>query len=401
MAVRQIGQPGPGVRQIPQTTPKPSGNVLTNFIKGVGKGAVQSVTDSANLGEDIGRALTPKFAEGFLFGEDKGSVSSRLLGDQRLEKLTKTQGTAQKVGKATEFVAELFIPGSKVSGGAGTKFVNAARRLYQSALKPKGNLTEKARLVETGLKEGIGLTQRGVVKTGELIDNLEGQLDVAIEQATRLGKKVDVSKFQPYIDEVKNLFRKSVDVEGAGKDIAEIEGLWKGFKAKYGNLIDPNLAQELKVNTYKVLRKKYGQLSSAAVEGQKTIARGLKEGVLDVTEGVSGDVNKRLGDLYEFQRALDKASGRLGNLDIFGLGTKILASGGAGITDALAIANQLLGPAGKALGARALYRFGSVLKKLDPSDIKYIGQIFNNALVQGAGPIKTIQGAKKFLSGNE
>jgi hypothetical protein len=85
-------------------------------------------------------------------------------------------------------------------------------------------------------------------------------------------------------------------------------------------------AQAMKQGTYRVLKGKFGEQGSAAVEGQKDLARGLKEEIATQFPEING-LNAGESSLLNLQPALERAVNRISNHQAIGIGTPI--AGGA------------------------------------------------------------------------
>ena len=254
--------------------------------------------------------------------------------------------------------------------GAGTMFKKAANRLYHSALKPstaKGMPAGKD-LVKTGLDEAIILTEGGVERTAAKIDDLEIQLGKVIEESGKKNGFVKTASLKPFMDEAQSILGETVDVQGSRQARNIIKDMYNNFARKYGKKIPVELAQTLKTNTYQVLKNSYGELANATKEGMKQLTRGLKEGIVAAAPE-SGAINGRLRALYQFDEALGKATSRAKNLNLLGLGQKILFTGGA-LAKTLAFISGVFGTAGKSITAIGLNKIGNALKKLSGDEIK-------------------------------
>lgn len=283
--------------------------------------------------------------------------------------LTTPEGTAQKVGFYGEKIAELVNPIGVKGTSLATKkpLTLAAEKLYQSALKPRSIVkdgkvvVDVLDVVKTGLKEKVWLTKGGVERVASKIDDFESQLGDAIEAAAGQGKKISTKGLQSYLDEAKTFFENQIDVEEANRAVKEINALGKGFVKKYGKEIPIEEAQKVKVATGQMLRKYYDRMSSAGIEGQKQATRFLKDKIVEAAPQV-GDINKRLSKLYQFDQALSKASGRIGNLNLLGLGTKFGAAAAGSKGAAIGLVADLLDKAavksGAAIGLNELAKLG-------------------------------------------
>jgi len=307
---------------------------------------------------DIASKISPAISS---FEEKKGLPTGTL---------TTPKNKAQKVGFYGEKVAEFVNPvGLKGTSSVIKKPLTiVAEKLYQSALKPKNIVkdgkvvTDALDVVKTGLKEKVWLTKGGVERVANKIDDFEAQLGDAIEEVAGKGQKIATKGMQNYLNEAKRFFENQIDVKEAQKSVKEIDALGKNFIKKYGKEIPIEEAQKIKVATGQMLRKYYDRMSSAGIEGQKQATRFLKEKIVEKAP-VVGDINKRLSSLYKFDEALSKASGRIGNLNLLGLGTKIGAAAGGSKGAAIGIVADLLDKAafksGAAIGLNELGRLGS------------------------------------------
>jgi hypothetical protein len=135
---------------------------------------------------------------------------------------------------------------------------------------------------------------------------------------------------------------------------------------KYLQNLTPLEAQNLKQGTYRVLGDKAftGELKAAAAEGQKALARGLKEEIEAVFPEIKS-LNAREGSLIELQNALNRFVSREANHQMTGIGTPLVAIAGATTAGAHtgialgAIRAVLEAPAIKSKIAIALTRAGA------------------------------------------
>lgn len=256
----------------------------------------------------------------------------------------------------------------KVVSESGNTLLRSAERLYQSAMKPslsRENLPKIPGIIRTGLDEAIILSQGGVEKVASRIDTMEEQLGNAIEEAGKKNGMVPVNALKGYVEEAKLWFSHISDIEYRKKAVKDIDAVFKNFKKQYGNAVPVEEAQKIKVATYRWLKDAYGELASPIKEANKQLVRGLKEGIVDVAP-MAGNINARLKKLYAFDEQLSKSTGRIKNLNLLGLGTKVLATTGGKVGAIMAVFNQLLGAPGKSAAAITLDRLGKMLNALDP-----------------------------------
>ena len=268
-----------------------------------------------------------------------------------------------------------------------------AEKLYQSALKPSTTLGKSAikDIIGTALKEKVWLTNGGVERAAQKIDDLESKLGDVLG-TTKIVNGVETfvpgtatgviptTKLKSFVDPIRKFFE-TVDVQGS-KDAQEyIDKTVQDFAEKYPDGIPVGEAQKLKVNTMRYLRSAYGELSSVQKEAQKQITRFLKEGIVEKAP-VVGDINARLAKLYALDGALEKASARIGNLNLLGLGSKIGAAAGGKPGAVIGVIADLIdkpwAKSGAAIGlnelAKAAEKVGKAGKVSIPLLMRYLSQ---------------------------
>ena len=178
---------------------------------------------------------------------------------------------------------------AKVGQAIGGGLRSGAESMMQSALKPtiEQLRTGKAgTAINTLLDEGISPTASGVQKLQGRVGDINSQIDSLIQNSTGT---VDKNKVIGTMSDTIKRFANQVSPSG---DLGSIERVIDDFVAHptaTGNDIPVQLAQELKKGTYRVLKDKaYGQLGSAEIEAQKSLARGLKEGISQAVPEVAG-----------------------------------------------------------------------------------------------------------------
>lgn len=156
-----------------------------------------------------------------------------------------------------------------------------AERLMQSAVKPtlpdlqSGNAQ---RAIATMLEEGINPTSGGMDKLRGITGKLNEQVKEAIANSQETVNVVDVGSRlrDPY-----SRLRAQVNPTS---DLNAIRQVWDEFRNHPDIVgktdIPVQLAQQLKTGTYRNLgNKSYGEVGTASTEGQKALARGLREEV--------------------------------------------------------------------------------------------------------------------------
>jgi hypothetical protein len=239
--------------------------------------------------------------------------------------------------------------------------------------------------VRTGLQEAINFTEKGAAKLGEKIDQLETSLKGPIAEATNKGAKVTMAYLEPFVNEAKKVLGATADPLFSEKATTSIDRRFEALKKMYPEGVPADVAQQLKINTYQLIKKAYGKLSTSAVEYQKQVARGLKEGIVDAIPEV-GNINKRLRSLYAFETQFEKSFGRIKNLNMVSLGGKVLAAGGGVTGKGLALVHEIFGsPAVKTFGAIQMNRLGELLAGSSEKEVSAL-----RTIAKVLGPVDTV-----------
>jgi hypothetical protein len=258
--------------------------------------------------------------------------------------MTKVAGMAGKVGEIAGAVSSATDPVQLAAKAA--KMVipaGAATRLYESALKPslgKQNLPRIASELQTGLKENIPISQGGIDKIGDLVDDLQSKISDTISANNSAGKTINPQAVAGRLADTEKTFAAQVNPNADLRAIARSkrEFLNKyAIKDKAGNItgykdIPVEDAQALKTGTYKQLKSKsYGELKGAEIEAQKALARGIKEELVTAIPELA-ELNARESKLLQLQPILEKAVARIRNHQLFGIGTPLAAAGAEAVT---------------------------------------------------------------------
>ena len=266
------------------------------------------------------------------------------------------KGGLAQAGFETIDLALFGLPVEKLVGKPLRKL---AEKLFGSAIKAKDIKTTKLNIkakdvIKTGLDERILVTRSIMDNIESKIDDAMGAIDDAIEQGKAAGKGIKTEGLIDFMEDTKEFFKSQVDVRGAKEAVKEIDDLVENFLVKFGDEIPIEAAQTIKKRTNTLLRKKFGELTTASTEGQKAINRFLKEGIVDKA-AIVGDANKRVKNLIDFERFARRASNSISGRNLLGVPSKI---GGAigGVPGA--VAGKLLelvdSPAIKSMGGIAV-----------------------------------------------
>lgn len=294
-----------------------------------------------------------------------------------------------KSGAVTD--AATAVAGPKVAEGAASIIPKVlskvvppvAERMYTSALKPSTTIpaAQRASIVQTGLDAGIPVSAAGADKLSGLIQDLNTKIADQIKAGAKAGQTVDPGSVAGRTAALKARFANQVN---PAADLKAIDAATDEFKAANPNPIPVDQAQAMKQGTYQQLKARaYGELGSATVEAQKSLARGLKEELQTQFPEIK-NLNAQESQFLNLDGALEKALNRIGNHQIMGIGTPIVAGavGGAAGGTAGVVAGLLKAviddPIAKSRLAIALSKAG----KISPGAA--IGRItqYSNALAQ-------------------
>ncbi len=201
-------------------------------------------------------------------------------------------GVAAGAGFATNVGMQALpmLIGGGAAKGAAPAIESEARNLMQSALKPtleQLRTGKAAKAIDTMLQEGINVSKGGIAKLRSKISDLYDEITQAIAGSPATVDKGKVAR------KLLGLFVRLEKHVTPQADVKTVEKAWKQFVSHpllAGRQDMPvQLAQQMKQGTYKALgEKSYGELKGANVEAQKTLARGLKEGIAAAVPGIEG-----------------------------------------------------------------------------------------------------------------
>lgn len=206
---------------------------------------------------------------------------------------------------------------------------------------------------------GVNPTEAGVQRLDQLVNASQEEIRQAVKSSTA---GIDPYKVAARTNATRARLLKQVNPQS---DLATIDNVERSFVnhptvtsggAPIGppRMLSALEAQDLKTGTYKQLRGKYGELGSADVEGQKDLARGLKEELESAVPGIR-DMNQNQAALVAALDAAGRRSALSGNADPIGFAWAANHSGSflAALIDRSPIVKSMIArgmwiPAGKA-----------------------------------------------------
>lgn len=275
----------------------------------------------------------------------------------------KNENWAALAGDVTAAGANIFGPKAvRAVGGKTAKIGEAgARRLMQSSLKPTVSdartLGDVRAVTETALEEAIPTSESGMEKAATIGNARRVAVDATL--AKRAGATVDPAAAASRVDQIQPRFANQVNPAADIKDIGAVKD---EFLSAHGSVPLPiEKAQAIKQGTYRNIGDRaYGAESTARVEAQKAIARGLKEEMEALAPELAGQ-NKQLGAILDLEKVLERTVRRGGNADVVDTGDAITGAAtaitGSPLVATVGLFRKTLGnPAIKSRLAIALYQ---------------------------------------------
>lgn len=274
------------------------GGGIGGTVFGLGVGGVPGAVGGATLGGAAGEA----YKELINRARGRTAPATSLQAAGSIGKEAAIQGASQAVGEAVTPVARTL--GARIMQGAVKPGLRALTRGAQAGEVP--------RVVQTLLDEGVNVTPGGVAKLRGLLDATNDEISQAIAAASG---DVNPIKVASRLSQTAKTFGQQVN---STADLDAISQVGQNFlEAHGGRALSLPEAQALKVGTYARIGEKYGQAGAAAIEAEKSLARGLKEEIASHLPSVNG-LNAREGRLLEALNVLGRRVALAGNRDPIG-----------------------------------------------------------------------------------
>lgn len=316
---------------------------LKNFQQQQKQAAVQHVTSSLQnqaSGMKEGAIAGAKMAPFMMLGPAGEAVSgavgggglglaanaaTQAVGAGAISKLEGASNTGAGINAALGAAGPMVSKGLELASESG-----APERLYQSALKPSTRMDPQkvANAVQTGLQEGIPVSKGGLAKLGDLIDDVNSKIQDTIDSAPNrpINKFAVTSRLADTAQRFSQQVNPNADLKAIGDSGNE-------FLENQPGAIPSSTAQALKTGTYQQLSDKaYGELSSATVESQKALARGLKEELAKNFPELD-QLNAKDSQYYNLQGTLEKAVQRISNHNVVPLGGAMAGAATKAVTN--------------------------------------------------------------------
>jgi hypothetical protein len=285
---------------------------------------------------------------------------------QNIRRVIGASAPASSEEAAKGIATEAAIQGTAEGGGRllGKGLEAGGKRLMHSALKPNPSLlkeygTTAPKLVKTLLDEGVNVTPGGLDKLQKLFAMTNAEIKTAVRNAPgTIEKDLVVARVLPTAQRQAN----QVAPRKALRDVAKVVSEFQNHPTIPGALTVPE-AQALKVGTYEQIGKNYGQMSSASIETQKALARGLKEEIEAKVPGIAA-LNAKDSALMAAQDAVGHRVAIAGNRDPVGFAwvTSNPATFLAALMDRSPVVKSML--------ARGMYKSAATAAKVSPQLIR-------------------------------
>jgi hypothetical protein len=246
-----------------------------------------------------------------------------------------------------------------------------AQDLYRTALRPRvdSTISDVHEMVGTGLNHSLPVSEEGAAKLNGLIQDLSDRIQAKTKAAADAGISVDPAAIAQRVDQLEPSQRLQVNPK---RDLAAIEASKQEFLGQHtppaprpsglvdasGNPIEApvstgptpipaDTANLIKQGTYKKIATDYGTMSTAQIESQKALARGIKEELASQIPELN-DLNEKQGKLLDLQPVLESAVNRAANStgsafkNLLTTGVTHAVTGNAGLSMAAGILQKIM-----------------------------------------------------------
>jgi hypothetical protein len=200
---------------------------------------------------------------------------------------------------------------SGLTAGIGPAAKALGRGFYHTALRPSLTLAQTpddvAKLVTTGLEEGIGVSTRGYRKAENLIAGLDADVTKLISD---LNTVVDPQKGFDKIATLRSTYQR----RGAPQaKLDALDALEANYRQRYASPMRAEEMHELKKGIWHETGPSFNrELNTGTTEGMRKFGEGLRETIEDAgkRQGVDtiADKNARMGSLIELKEQIERSA---------------------------------------------------------------------------------------------
>lgn len=354
-----------GERKPENQLPPHSTSIDAQEIEPTKVGAVLRGVSNQNLAQSV-----PRFVEGmttFPYHIAKGVGEPALRGDMETAgqgAVEIAKGMVAPIGLAGDEAFrqawQMDAPGSllmaaggakaatypaKAAGTLALKGINkmgplSSERMMARHLKQGTTVKNRTQNVETALEGGYTASKKGLDKLYDDIDSVNQGISMVIDDAKTQGKTVRVDDILKPLQEMRQrAMDDPIDFAEIAKELDNIEANVRSHPNAVDGKIPVDVAQRMKIEMYRNLRKQYGEMKGTVIEAKKGLARGIKEALVEQIPELK-ELNAKDSLLIGLEKELFRAANRIGNRDLLGIGVPIKL-----------IAMSHKGPVALALGA--------------------------------------------------
>jgi hypothetical protein len=330
---------------------QPGDGAVKGFIENIGQGGGQALSALAHpldtlssMGHMVAHPLDQAHAEVNALHTDPSRFLGNAIGQV---------GTGAIIGEGSGAAADAASSAAGRVVGRAALLGKTPEEAYESALKipPSIPTAERASAVQGGLQNSIPVSKAGLENISDRLDELDHRLsqDVIGKDPTRAisgtpnnlqnlyarrnqfaSQATPVSDLNAF-DAAKNEFLEQRGVRPAiapqPTGILDAQGnpiMTAGKPATQPQPMEAAQAQAIKRGTYQVLKGKFGEQGSAAVEAQKALASDINAEITRQFPEAAG-INAQMGKLLDLQPFVERAVNRMSNQGMFRLGTGAVA----------------------------------------------------------------------------
>jgi hypothetical protein len=223
-----------------------------------------------------------------------------------------------------------------ITRGLGGGMERLAESTMSSATKLPKTLTsrESSQMIRGMLDQGVNPSPRGVAKLEKIIDMQGRKVDDMIAIAKQ-GDPVPVRQVLDHLDELRA--ERGGSLVDGGESLQAIDDIAIGIELNAQRLgkttLDAKDLQKLKRDLYNTIAwnaKRQTAEVPVAEDTRKAVARGARREIERMVPEIAG-ANRRLGDNLELKPHLERASRRIEDRDLFGMGDAIAAGTGGAV----------------------------------------------------------------------
>ena len=316
--------------------PIETGKNLFNVGLGTAEKAIPGRQGAEDQADQVGQFLKERYGSwdkvkdtayrdpvGFLSDASTivGGAGGALRAAGNATKLSRVSTAGTALSKVSKLTDPLTAPTEALRSVIPSRMAGkAAANTYAKALQPSRSFSpeERASMIDTGLKEGIPVSQKGLDQTYDLIEKTNDSIDELIKStASTSGSKAYI-KTQDILKRIAPVYKEFAGADTPSVFVRQIDDYLKQVADEHGEFMTITEAQAVKRSIYKQLKNDYGEFTTAVKESKKGVARGAKE-EMNARFPELATLNAKDSGLIQLEEALKAAVSRGNNKATFGL----------------------------------------------------------------------------------